>query len=124
MPVWQDIPGCTGYQASDDAEIRDARTGRIKKQRKAGNGSLQVDIGKSTRMVHDLVARAFHGRPAGPGYRPKHRNGKLSDNRPDNLVWSGRSKRGTQAPTISPEMEEVYERQRIERLSLIELMQA
>jgi hypothetical protein len=122
VPVQQDIPGCQGYQATNEGGIFDVRRGKLKSLRPAGNGALKVDIGKSTRMVHDLVARAFHGRPPARGYRVKHLNDDLSDNRPENLVWAGTPKSGTQAPTISRELEREYERERIDRLALIELM--
>jgi len=100
---WHDIPGCAGFQASPDGQIFDVRRGRLKKQRPAGNGAMQVDIGNSVRMVHDLVARAFYGCP-GSGYRVKHINGDLSDNRVENLVWTGRPK-NRQEPTMSLESE-------------------
>ena len=74
-------------------------------------------------MVHDLVARAYHGRPPARGYRVKHLDGDLSNNRPGNLVWSGQPQSGTQRPTISKDLEQEYERLRLERLELIELMQ-
>lgn len=120
-----DIPGYTGYRATKNGEIVDTRTGRVKQQRPAGNGAMQVHIGKSTRMVHDLVARAFHGRPPGRGYRVKHRDGDLSNNKADNLVWGGtlRQPDGTQEPTISLELEREYEQAHAEHLALIELMQ-
>lgn len=124
MPDWLDIPGCLGYQASDDGEILDVRKNRLKKQRPAGNGAMQVHIGKSTRMVHDLVARAFYGRPLTRGYRVEHRNGDLSDNRPENLVWAGFIVLNAQPPVLPLDVEQEYDRVRAERLALVELMQS
>jgi hypothetical protein len=40
---------------------------------------------RRTRLVHRLVAEAFHG--AADGRVVNHRNGDRRDNRPDNLEW-------------------------------------
>lgn len=120
---WHDIPGCPGYRGSEDGQIYDIKRGRIKKQRRASNGAMKVEIGKSTRMVHDLIARAFYGRPLTRGYRVKHLNGNLSDNRPENLVWAGFPVLNTQPPALPSDLEEEYDRVRNERLALVELMQ-
>lgn len=125
MPTLGDIPGLAGYQASDDGEIFDARKGRVKPQRPTSNGALKVDIGKSTFMVHDLVARTFHGRPASRGYRVRHLNNDLADNRADNLVWFRTTGPTTedQEPTYSLAVEREYDRLQRERLELVDLMQ-
>ena len=130
MTAWFDIPGCSGYQASEDGQIINVRTGRILRQRpvNAGNGAMQVDIGKSTRLVHDLVARAVYGQPLVRGYRVKFLRG--NSNHKDNLVWSGAAKVDkpkpppSQSPTSSLELEQEYDRVRQERLALVELMQS
>lgn len=120
---WLDIPGCRGFQANSAAEILNIRKNRIVRQRPAASGAIQVHIGKSTRMVHDLVARAFYGHPLARGYRVKHLNGILSDNRPDNLVWSGSPVLNSQPPVLPHELEQEYDQARDERLALIDLMQ-
>lgn len=127
MTEWSSIPGCTGFVASEDGQIKNVRTGRLLKQRpaNAGNGAMQVDIGRSTRLVHDLVARAFYGTPPVRGYRVKHVTG--SDNHKDNLMWAGSPRvelppPEDQLPTTSKEFEKEYERVRLERLALVELM--
>lgn len=84
---WGEIPGFTGFRASTDGQIKNAR-GKILTPRPHGSG-LRVDLGKASAMVHNLVLRAFTGRPLSGRYRPKHLNGDLTDNRLDNLVWSG-----------------------------------
>lgn len=121
---WADISGKEGYQASDFGQICKVKTGRILTQRpdRRGHG-MQVDIGKTTCTVHDLIARAFHGRPPCAGYRVKHRNGDLTDNRADNLIWSGAPLDGTQAPTITFELEVEYNRVQLESEALSDLMQ-
>jgi hypothetical protein len=121
-PKWADIPGYAGYLASDDGEIMNSRNGKIKRQRAARNGALQVHIGKSTAMVHDLVARAHHGHPTTRGYRVKHRDGDRSHNRIDNLVWSGRPLT-KQPASLAYALQVEYQRLRSDREGLIELMQ-
>lgn len=127
-PKWADIPGYAGYQASDDGKIVDTRSGKLKRQRPAGNGSLQVHIGKSTRMVHDLVARAHYGRPSCRGYRVKHWNGDRGDNQVDNLLWSGKPRDPSikepprQPPPFAPDVQLAYEGAVSERESLMGLM--
>lgn len=118
------IPGCIGFEASDDGQIFKIGSDKPKKQRSAGNGALQVDIGGVTRMVHDLVARAFHG-DAPAGYRAKHRNFDITDNRAANLYWDGAPVRKPedQSPTTSLDIEREYQRIENERLALIDLMQ-
>ena len=117
------IPDCPGFEASSGGDIRKSHDGKIKKQRRASNGSMLVDIGKSTRLVHDLVARAFHGGPP-RGYRVKHANGDLSDNREENLSWFGApAPQWDQPQTIPLDVEREYERLRLERLDTISLMQ-
>lgn len=75
-------------------------------------------------MVHDLVARAFYGIPP-QGYRVKHLNEDLSDNRAENLAWAGSPVADArQKPTTPPEIERELERIERERYELIELMQA
>lgn len=120
------IPGCDGFGASPDGEIINLRKNRVISQRRAGNGAMQVQIGKSTRMVHDLVARAYYGHPLCRGYRPKHRNGDPGDNSKDNLLWSGRPKgrpRGHQKATLPARVEATYLQSIWEQHSLASLMQ-
>lgn len=84
---WADIPGFAGYQASDLGGVRNSR-GLIMRQR-AVDGARQVNIGKATVQVHHAVLRAFTG-IAPKGFRPKHLNGDRTDNRLENLAWTGR----------------------------------
>lgn len=122
---YPEIPGLTGYGASAEGDVLNLRTGRPVAQRRARNGALQVNIGKSTRMVHDLVARAHYGHPLCPGYRVKHRNGDFSDNQVENLVWGGRPRSlPGQSATLGRGVESEYLRIRQERLDLTELMQS
>lgn len=84
---------------------------------------MQVNIGKTSAMVHNLVARAFYGRPIHRGYRVRHRNGDTTDNSKFNLLWAGRLPFIAQSSPLAPELLAEYERAVFERQSLIELMQ-
>ncbi len=125
MPQWLDVPGYPHLQASDEGEIFDTNKGRIKKQQTAGNGARQIKVGNTIRMVHDLVARAFHGHPTVRGYRVKQLNGDRADNRPENLVWAGAPVYDIPTPSdYDIQLEHEYEKIRTETMSLIELMQS
>lgn len=89
--MWGDIPGLGGYRGSREGEIQNRR-GRIMRQRDTENGAKKIDIGKATFMVHDLIAKAFHGRPPGNDYRVIHLNEDLSDNRADNLAYAEKTR--------------------------------
>jgi hypothetical protein len=86
---WAPIPQLDGYEISVFGMIRN-KHGKIMRLRNAKNGGVQVDIKHSTWMVHDLMLRAWTGRPLVKGYRPRHLNGDKSDNSLWNLVWAGR----------------------------------
>lgn len=118
LPATQNLMGYTGYLATIDGGI--VRNGKVKQQRRARRG-MRVDIGKSSKMVHDLVIRAYFGHPMVKGYRVKHRSRDRTDNRPDNLLWAGSPR--PQLPTTPLEIERECERIELERLELIELMQ-
>jgi hypothetical protein len=119
-----EVLGFDGYGATLDGRIVDLRKRRPISQRRARNGSMQVHIGRSTQMVHNLVARAFYGHSVGSGFRVKHLNSDLSDNRADNLVWTGRHRAaGAPQPVVSLSVEREYERVCDERSELAELMQ-
>ncbi|WP_081491224.1 NUMOD4 domain-containing protein [Mycolicibacterium phlei] len=125
---WAPIPGCDGYEASSAGDIRRSGSKQLLKQSVASNGAAKVNIGNSSRMVRDLIARTFFGRPLIKGYRVINLNGDPMDNRADNLAWSGQPDRSEhakrQAPTVPIEVVEAYERNEADRLSLIELMQS
>ena len=123
--MWNTIPGCPGYEASSDGLVINSKKGRIKSQQVAGNGAKQVKIGKSIRMVHDLVARAFYGHPLVKGYRVRHLNGDLADNRSGNLAWTGSPAPSSRQPAPAPrELDLEYDKVRLARLVLIDLMQS
>lgn len=91
MTVWKQIPIAPKYEASDNGEIRNART---KKVLKPFNDPLQeydrisiYENGKKKKvMVHTLVAETFIG-PKPPGHEIDHRTTNIHDNRPCNLQY-------------------------------------
>lgn len=89
---WRPIPGCPGYEASDQGRIRSSRGGltRLLKPWVSGNGYLYITIrragAKRHRSVHSLVALAFHG-PRPDGLEVRHLNGTNTDCRATNLQY-------------------------------------
>jgi len=104
MEEWRDVAGFAGhYQVSDLGNVRSVDRvvvnsrerplrlkGRPLRPRTDQDGYLSVGLSvvgvRWTRMIHDLVATAFHGeRPE--GYEIHHRNHKRWDNRAVNLCY-------------------------------------
>lgn len=88
------IPGIEShYFAGSDGNVYTAKTYRKRVGRKSNKGYPQVTISiqnKITlRLVHRLIAAAFHGLPN--GLEVNHKNGVKDDNRPENLEWVTRS---------------------------------
>ena len=104
MEVWKDIPGIPFYQASSLGKIRSltriirmrGRWGWMQRTFEGRNlaacqnshGYLQVSVGNPAKcfVVHDLVARAFHGCRDGK-LQVNHRDGDKDNNRPENLEY-------------------------------------
>ena len=95
MTTWLPIPGFTGYEVSDEGQVRSYRknpAGRL--MRPAKNirnhyryAMLQSDSGKPTAVhVHRLVLLAFVG-PKPDGLQTRHLDGDTENNRLDNLVY-------------------------------------
>lgn len=101
--IWKPIPMTDGrYEASSFGRIR--RIWTSARRPKSGNplknaprqhGYTEVRVSDCrernfTVLAHRLIANAFHGNcPAGKEIN--HKNGKKSDNRPDNLEYVTRS---------------------------------
>lgn len=106
---WRKIPSQPGYEASSLGEVRSIDRlvlrangaplrlkGKVLKQHPATpDGRLAVSPSvqgrkHQTKLVHHLVAEAFHG-PRPQGMRVLHSNGNLLDNRPGNLRYGTES---------------------------------
>lgn len=102
--TWRSIPEYEGfYEASSSGRIRSVDRidsnghrlrGRVLKQQLHHSGKLiyrHVCLSREgkviLRLVHDLVASAFTGRPRAEGEQTRHRNHNPSDNRAANLVF-------------------------------------
>lgn len=107
--VWKPVPGYEGlYEVSDQGRVRSLdryvqcsgpvkgayvsfKKGRLLRPGPSNYGHLSVVLGRGqTRMVHDLVLRAFVGCPPAK-HECCHGNGDPSDNRLENLRWGTRS---------------------------------
>lgn len=110
--VWKDIPGYEGqYQASSFGRIQSldrliskrSRWGMCANIRVSGrvlsatanmrrSGYMYVSLYKDgTRTlgkVHRLVALAFHGLPQKDKPQAAHKDGRVNNNRPDNIYWA------------------------------------
>ena len=109
------MPGYEGlYEVSDQGRVRSLdryvqcsgpvkgayvslKKGRLLRPGPSNYGHLSVVLGRrQTRMVHDLVLRAFVGCPP-TKHECCHNNGAPSDNRLENLRWGTRSENNIDA---------------------------
>jgi hypothetical protein len=98
--TWKPVPGCPGYEASDEGQVRSidragpgGRTylGTVLATRVSNSGYQLVDLrdaqgARRTRTVHRVVLEAFRG-PCPPGLECRHLNDEPADNRLANLAW-------------------------------------
>ena len=93
--IWKPVVGFEGlYDVSSEGRVRSYRREPAPKLLKPGiasNGYPSVVLGRgNTRMVHRLVAEAFHGL-CPLGCEVRHRDGDRTNPRADNLRWGTRS---------------------------------
>lgn len=118
-----DLIGCPGYKATDNGEILNSRGKVLRQWRESNDGAFRVRVRGRNRMVSYLVLSAFTGSPLDKTYRPINLNKNRTDNRLNNLAWSGKSRDRRPTLTLSAELDREYYRVLAERQELAELMQ-
>lgn len=89
METWKDIIGYDGmYQVSNYARVRSFKKGKpnILAQSSGTWGYFVVNINKTPKLVHRLVAETFIPNPQNKN-EVNHINGDKFDNIPENLEW-------------------------------------
>lgn len=87
---WRSVPDFPTYEVSNDGQVRNAKNGRIKKQRLDTENRPVVTLSRGgyvcPKMVHRLVADAFLGQlPA--GFETCHEDGQKENNSLANLRY-------------------------------------
>ena len=90
--MWKPVKGFEGfYEVSDKGEVRNAKTGKLRKLYVKKNGYIDIDLYKNEgkpfyKRVHVLVAEAFI---PNPNNYPivMHKDNNKSNNCVDNLKW-------------------------------------
>lgn len=89
--TWKVFPGDPRYEVSTLGEIRNRRTGRIRKPVPIKNGYMTVMFSspRILRYLHRIVLETFRG-ACPEGREASHLNGDRKDNRLYNLRWETR----------------------------------
>lgn len=95
MSDWRTIPSYPEYEASNDGEIRNTKTGRIIKQQTDGRGNRTLQLSKDKRSrtlrVSRLVAETYIPCDEDITYLDAiHIDSDKSNNSTDNLKWGTR----------------------------------
>ena len=121
LDVWRDVEGFEGrYEVSLSGYLRFADKPDKRKVKCSKNGNYLTallyhrgDVKPTYAKIHMLVAKAFVPNPEGYAY-VSHKNGRLEDNRADNLEWvetepqkrkKRKSKRTSKTVSASPNLE-------------------
>lgn len=113
LDVWRDVEGFEGrYEVSLSGYLRFADKPDKRKVKCSKNGNYLTallyhrgDVKPTYAKIHMLVAKAFVPNPEGYTF-VRHKNGKLLDNRADNLEWvetkTEKRKKRKSKPTLKP----------------------
>jgi hypothetical protein len=86
----------SNYAVCNKKAIINLTTGYVSHGHENNGGYVKVCMVRddglaTTKSMHNIVAKTFHGIPEDPDLTPHHINRIRSDNRPENLKWATRS---------------------------------
>lgn len=87
--IWKDVKDYENYEVSNLGNVRNKTTEQVLIPYENYKGYLRVVLGGKNKSVHRLVAEAFIENPNNLD-TVDHINGKITDNRADNLQWLSR----------------------------------
>ena len=86
--IW--VPCLNGlYEASTDGHIRNSKTKRVLHEFPGKDGYLRSQFGGKTRLIHRVIADAYHSNPDKLA-EVNHIDGNKENNSVDNLEWCDR----------------------------------
>lgn len=100
MVIWKPVKDLEdSYEVSNTGLLRSLRrpivrfvSGKQLRPFKRNNGYITYGLGRKRKAhIHRIVAEAFIGPSPFPKATINHKNGKKSDNRPENLEWISQS---------------------------------